>query len=84
MDQAQITKWLGSSKTIWGMIITVASTAGPVLGPLFGYDGVNPADIQEVGSTVWEMVSAVGLGVGTLLTIYGRMTAKGPATILPA
>lgn len=76
------TKWIGRSMTIWGMIITVTSTAGPVLAPLIGGE-VNPGEIAELGTTGTAWLNATGAFVGSILTVVGRFRAKTPVTILP-
>lgn len=75
-------KWWAQSKTVWGAIITAAATVIPAFGPLIGVD--LPADvIRDAGEqTVTTVQAVVGL-IGTLLTIYGRLTAAGPLTRRP-
>lgn len=72
-----IGKWWAQSKTIWGAIITAAATVIPTFGPLIGVD--LPADvIRDAGAQTASTVQAVVALIGTLLTIYGRLTAAGP------
>lgn len=83
MTENQVTKWIGASKTAWGVIISVASTIVPVLAPLIGAD-VTATDVVAAGDSLWAVVQAVGFAFGTILTIWGRLKAKGPATIMPS
>ena len=70
-------KWWAHSKTIWGALITVATTVLPVLGPLIGIN--LPVEIiKQLGEQGPLVVQAVGGLLGTLLTIYGRTQAHQP------
>lgn len=73
-------KWFLKSKTIWGVIITGASTLIPVFGPLIGLD-VSPTDIIEVGTSITDVITALGQAAGIILTIYGRFKSTGPVTV---
>lgn len=66
-------KELLSSKTIWGAIVSLASVASM----LFGID-VSPELINELQSSLQGVITSGGVLVGTVLTIYGRIKAKGP------
>lgn len=75
-DQTPSTsKWWGNSMTIWGALITAASTVLPVIGPLFGID-ITPELVHELGDQVTLVVQAIGGLVGILMTIYGRTRAN--------
>ena len=67
-------KWWAHSLTIWGAVITAASTVLPVIGPLFGLD-ITSELVREMGEGVIEVVQAVGGLFGIVLTIYGRSRA---------
>lgn len=67
-------KWWGHSITIWGAIITAASTVLPTIGPLFGID-ITPDLVQEFGDQVILVVQAIGGLIGIIMTIYGRTRA---------
>ena len=67
-------KWWAHSLTIWGAVITAASTVLPVIGPLFGLD-ITSELVRELGEGVIEVVQAVGGLFGIVLTIYGRSRA---------
>ena len=70
-------KWWAQSKTIWGALITVATTVLPVLGPVIGIN--LPVEIiKQLGEQGPLVVQAVGGLLGTLLTIYGRTQAREP------
>ncbi|MFA5958140.1 TIGR02594 family protein [Hyphomicrobium sp.] len=63
------------SKTLWGVLITAASTVLPLLGPAIGV--TLPADIiQTFGDQAITAVQAIAGLFGTSLTIYGRFTAS--------
>lgn len=68
-------KWWGHSMTIWGAIITAASTVLPVIGPLFGLD-ITPDLVNEFGDQVTGVLQALGGLIGIILTIYGRTRAS--------
>jgi uncharacterized membrane protein len=55
------------SKTIWGAAITVA----PSVAGLFGYT-ITGADVATANDAINSIVTAVG----SLLAIYGRVTAR--------
>ncbi len=61
------TKSIFASKTFWGAIIAALSGLGGVVGI-----NVSPEEQQVLVSAV----SAVGLAVGTVLTVIGRMKAE--------
>ena len=69
-------KQLLNSKTIWGAIVSVASVAGM----LFGVD-ISQELILELQSSLIGIASSVGALVGTALTIYGRIKARGPIAL---
>ncbi len=71
---AGTSKWWGHSMTIWGALITAASTVLPVIGPLFGLD-LTPDLIRELGEHVVDMMQALGALIGIIMTIYGRKRA---------
>lgn len=59
-----------SSKTIWGVITTVLSFALPLI---FKRE-LDP----EAKTVVAETLQSIGVGIGVLLTTYGRIKAQGP------
>lgn len=67
-------KWWVESKTIWGALITAAAAVVPVLGPLIGLELSGEVVRQAGEQTVSAMQAIAGL-FGTLLTIYGRISA---------
>ena len=67
-------KWWGQSMTIWGTMITAASTVLPIIAPLIGFD-ITPDVVRQVGDQTIQVVQAVGGLIGTLLAIYGRSRA---------
>lgn len=73
------TKWWLQSRTIWGAIITAAATLAPVLGPVIGIQ--LPSDVvQQVGDQALTVIQALTGLAGTILTIYGRLTATSALT----
>ena len=72
---APAAKWWGESITVWGTIITAASTVIPVLGPLIGLD-ITGEMIRQLGSQGVQAVQAIGGLAGTLMAIYGRARAS--------
>jgi len=67
-------KWWGESMTIWGALITAASTVIPALGPVIGLD-ITGEMVRQVGGQAVQAVQAIGGLAGTLLTIFGRFRA---------
>jgi hypothetical protein len=74
-DTTTSNKWWAHSMTIWGAIITAASTVLPVLGPLIGVD-ITSDLVRELGDGVVNVVQAVGGLVGIAMTIVGRSRAS--------
>ena len=68
-------KWWGESLTIWGALLTAATTVVPVVAAAFGID-LTPDLVRKVGEEVIIVVQALGGLVGTLMTIYGRSRAE--------
>ena len=68
------TKWWGTSRTIWGAVLTAFATVLPVIGPLLGVD-ISADLVRQLGDEIVLVVQAVGGLTGTILTIYGRMQA---------
>lgn len=67
-------KWWGESLTIWGTLITAASTVAPALLKAFGID--IPADLlQSFGAQAVAAAQALGGLAGTAMTILGRLRA---------
>lgn len=60
--------------TVWGALITAASTVLPALGPIFGFD-LTPDLVNELGDHVTAVVQAIGGLIGIIMTIYGRVRA---------
>ncbi|MCL4766431.1 MAG: TIGR02594 family protein [Hyphomicrobiaceae bacterium] len=67
-------KWWGNSVTIWGALVTAASTVLPVIGPLLGLE-ITPDLVSELGDRVVDVAQALGGLVGIAMTIYGRTRA---------
>ena len=67
-------KWWGQSLTVWGTIITAASTVLPVLGPLIGLD-ITAEMIRQLGGQGVQVVQALGGLAGSIMAIYGRFRA---------
>lgn len=65
------TKSIFKSKTIWGVLVTVAG--------LLGFGDAIPADFPDTMVNVINQVLEV---VGIVLTVYGRIVAKEPLSIL--
>lgn len=70
-------KWWGESVTIWGVVVTALSTVAPVIGPLFGFD-ITGEMVHQLGQQITAVVQALGGVIGTLLAIYGRVSATQP------
>lgn len=71
---ADATKWWAQSRTIWGTLITAASTVLPLLAPAFGV-ALPPDLIKTFGDQALTAVQALGGVIGTGLAIYGRFNA---------
>ncbi len=67
-------KWWGQSLTVWGTIITAASTVLPVLGPLIGLD-ITGEMIRQLGAQGVQVVQALGGLAGSIMAVYGRFRA---------
>jgi uncharacterized protein (TIGR02594 family) len=67
-------KWWGRSMTIWGALITAASTVLPLIGPLFGLE-LSPEIVRQIGEQTVTVVQAIGGLIGTLMTVVGRTRA---------
>lgn len=65
-DQIARTKHILLSKTVWGAVIGAVAMFGPKVGLHIG-----TADQTKI-------VSDIVAVLGTVLTMYGRFTAKGP------
>jgi uncharacterized protein (TIGR02594 family) len=65
------------SLTIWGTIVTFASTVLPALAQLFGWD-ISAGDVQTVGTGVTTAIQAIGGVIGTVMAIIGRTKATAP------
>ncbi len=74
-DSEATNKWWAHSMTIWGAIITAASTVLPVLGPLIGLD-ITSDLVRELGDGVVAVVQAVGGLIGIAMTVVGRSRAS--------
>ncbi|WP_195930292.1 TIGR02594 family protein [Hyphomicrobium album] len=74
--------WWGKSVTIWGILITAASTVLPVLARAAGID-ITPELISQFGTDVTTVASAIGGLVGTVMAIWGRVKASRPLTTAP-
>lgn len=72
--------WILTSKRFWGIAITAASTMVPLLSNYMGWD-VDAEQVEQVGAAGAELISAVGMFVGLVLTFIGSMKAKGPMTL---
>lgn len=68
-------KWWAHSLTVWGAVITAASTVLPALGPLLGLD-ITSDLVQELGQGVVDVAQAVAGLAGIAMTVYGRTRAN--------
>jgi uncharacterized protein (TIGR02594 family) len=70
-------KWWGQSMTIWGVLVTAASTVIPALAPVIGLE--LPGElVQDAGGKVADTLQALGGLLGTLMAIAGRLRASQP------
>ena len=60
--------------TVWGVLLTAASTLLLVIGPLLGLDTTAEL-IEQLGRQLTEIVLALGGIIGTLIAIYGLVRA---------
>ena len=67
-------RWWVQSRTIWGALITAAAAVIPVLGPLVGIE-LSGEVVRQAGEQTVSAVQALAGLFGTLLTIYGRISA---------
>jgi len=70
-------KWWGESLTIWGALITAASTVLPIFGKVVGLD-ITPELVRDVGEDVVTALQLLGGVIGTLMALYGRARASQP------
>ncbi len=70
-------KWWGSSLTIWGALITAASTVAPTVLSAFGLD-VPGVMIERLGGDILTVAQAIAGLAGTIMTIAGRSRAALP------
>ena len=75
-------KWWGNSLTIWGTLITAASTVAPTVLAVFGID-IPSSLIDQLGTDVVTLAQALGGLVGTVMTIVGRTRAALPLARRP-
>lgn len=68
-------KWWGHSMTVWGALITAATTVLPLLGSAFGFN-LTPDLIERLGQDLVVLAQAIGGVVGTVITIIGRARAS--------
>ena len=74
LNNQETSKWWMESKTIWGALITAAAAVVPVLGPLIGVE-LSGEVVRQAGEQTISAVQAIAGLFGTLLTIYGRVSA---------
>ncbi len=68
-------KWWGNSLTVWGALLTAATTVAPAVFAAFGLDV--PIDlVQRLGVDAVAVVQAIGGLAGTVMTIAGRARAS--------
>jgi hypothetical protein len=72
------TKWIALSLTLWGVLIT----AGSALAPVVGID-ITPEGWAEVNESGASLLNALGVVVGSALTIWGRFRAASKVTLFP-
>lgn len=70
------TKWWGQSLTIWGAMLTAVTTVAPAIFASLGID--MPADlVRRLGADTVTAVQALAGLAGTIMTIAGRIRARG-------
>jgi uncharacterized protein (TIGR02594 family) len=67
-------KWWAHSMTIWGTLITALCTVLPLIGPAIGFD-IKPELIRQLGDNFVVVAQAVAGLFGTIMALYGRVTA---------
>ena len=72
------TKWIALSLTLWGALITAGSALAPVAGI-----NITPEGWAEVNESGQSAINAVGVLVGSVMTIVGRLRASTKATLFP-
>lgn len=71
-------KWIAKSLTLWGALVTAFSALAPTLGI-----DITPEGLAEVNESGQSIINALGVVVGSAMTIVGRMKASTKATLLP-
>jgi len=74
-------KWIGTSVTFWGIVISVAATVSPFLSQLVGIN-VSPSDVQEIGTQGTQWLQATGALIGAIIALYGRVHASQKVVLL--
>ena len=74
-EHARSAKWWGQSMTVWGALITAASTVLPLLGPALGLE-LTPDLVRQLGEQTITVAQAIGGLIGILMTIVGRSRAS--------
>ncbi len=77
-----IQKWILKSKTFWGAVVMAATTLVPAFGHMIGIDAT-AQDVQNIGNSITDVITAVGTAVGFVMVVLGRMQAEGKATLTP-
>jgi hypothetical protein len=72
------TKTVWTSQTIWGAVIMIL----PVILQLFHID-LSAADASTGVGYVQSFINDAIVLFGFVTTVWGRMKAKGPVTVLP-
>ena len=74
---APASKWWVGSMTVWGAVLTAATTVAPAVAPLIGLK-LTPDQIQTVGDAIIVLTQALGGLGGTAMTLVGRARASAP------
>lgn len=75
-EAAPAPKWWGQSLTIWGAVLTAVTTVAPAIFASMGID--MPVDlVRRLGADVVTAIQALAGLAGTIMTIAGRIRARG-------
>ncbi len=75
-------KFFLTSLTVWGVIVTFATTAWPVINSFMGWD-VGPEVISKIGADGASFIQAGGALFGTVMVLVGRFRAKTALKVVP-
>lgn len=78
------TQWVAQSLTVWGVIVAVLTALVPAVAAMFPdlANTLTPEWIAGIDATVKNVITSLGVIVGSVMIIYDRISGNAAKTLV--